>query len=243
MDASPFRAVLFDLGGTLFRYGDLRGRFNRLLLAELGERGHGHAPDDVRRVYGRCMEGAFRVLADRPYYLHSELFREGHRRFLEAFGLEGTAESGLAFYRAQIRLGIEEVQPRSGAVATLEALRARGTSLGVVSNIDDDQFWPLWERMGLAHLFDHTTTSEDARSCKPDPGIFALALERSGAPAPESCLFVGDSPFHDVRGARRVGMHTALITSRPDKLREAAPEERPHHVIRELPELLEIVPG
>ena len=49
-----------------------------------------------------------------------------------------------------------------------------------MSNIDDDQFDPLWEQMALGHLFHATTTSEEARSCKPHPGIYRLALEKAG---------------------------------------------------------------
>ncbi len=105
-----------------------------------------------------------------------------------------------------------------------------------MSNIDDDQFEPLFEQLGLRPLFDCTTTSEEARSCKPDPEIFRLALRKAGNPRPEEVVFVGDSAPHDVAGAAALGMTTVLLG-------RAAPPDgpAPDHVIRQLGELLEIV--
>jgi FMN phosphatase YigB (HAD superfamily) len=45
---------------------------------------------------------------------------------------------------------------------------------------------------------------------KPDPAIFALALERLGAP-PDTAMYVGDVFSIDVLGARRAGLDAVLI--------------------------------
>jgi putative hydrolase of the HAD superfamily len=234
----PFRAVFFDFGGTLFRYGDLRERFDALLQGILA-RHRVEAPlDEVRRVYRTTMAQAFSRYVSRPFYLHRDLFADAHAEFLVAFGVRPEAEHGLAFYDGQSALGLAAVRPRREAAETLRALRARGLHLAVVSNIDDDQFQPLWQQVGLADHFDATTTSEEARSCKPDAGIFHAALAKAGDVGPQQVLFVGDSPLHDVAGARALGMTTVLIADHPVETRE---DERPHHAIRELSELIRIV--
>jgi FMN phosphatase YigB (HAD superfamily) len=55
-------------------------------------------------------------------------------------------------------------------------------------------------------------------------------------------LFVGDSPEHDIAGARALGMTTVLIpevgAEPPGRGTSLAGE--PHHVIEQLPQLLEI---
>ena len=45
---------------------------------------------------------------------------------------------------------------------------------------------------------------------KPDPGIFAIALERCGV-APEHAIHVGDTPAADVDGARAAGVTPVLV--------------------------------
>lgn len=235
------RAVFFDLGGTLFAYGQLRGHFDELLKRLLASHGVRASEDAMRRAYREAMARQFAAFSDRPYYLHRDLFEAAHRDFLEQFGAAPAAGDGVGhLYVGQVELGLDAVVPRPRAAETLAALRERGLHLGIVSNIDDDQFHPLWQKMGLGGFVDATTTSEEARSCKPDRRIFELALGKARGVRPEDSFFVGDSPFHDVAGARAMGMTTVLITDR-----SAEPEGGPRadHVIRELPELLAVVDG
>jgi len=230
------RAVLFDLGGTLFSYGDLREAFDEMLRDLAAE----HAIDapfpEIRQAYREAMAGAMSAYHGRPYYLHREMFVSAHRILLERFGVTGADEESL--YVRQRDLGLDAVEPREGVAETMVVLRARGLHLGIVSNIDDDQFDPLWARMGLGPLFHATTTSEEARSCKPDPGIYRHALAKAEGVRPDEVLFVGDSAAHDVLGARRLGMTTVLIARGEPRLER---EQQPDHVISEIPQLLEIV--
>ena len=234
----PTRAVFFDLGGTLFSYASTRGPFDRALQEAAREHGVAAPADEVR---ARFREGMRRVTPGfdaRPYFLHRELFRAGFLALLEHYEVAEGANGDL-LYEKQVAVGARHAVPREGAAETLGALRERGLHLGIVSNIDDDQFAPVWRGVGLGAWFDATTTSEEARSCKPDPGIFRLALEKAGGLAPEEVVFVGDSPPHDVAGARPLGMTTVWITDREPRPQEGT--ARPHHVIRSLPELLTVV--
>lgn len=128
---------------------------------------------------------------------------------------------------------------RQGVVETLQELRSRGFHLGIVSNIDEDDLHHLIDLGGLRPCFDSLLSSEAARSCKPDTGIFHQALERAGC-APQEALFVGDSLPQDVAGANRVGLRSVLLWHRDDKPPPAEPV-RPRHVIRHIPEVLRLV--
>ena len=231
-----FRGVLFDLGGTLFRYTDVRAHFDGMLRELASEHGIDEPLEAIRSVYREVMAARMAEFHGQAYYLHRDLFAAAHRDLLARFGVRPEREDAL--YEGQREVGLGAVEPRPGVHATLEALRARDLHLGIVSNIDDDQFEPLWSQMGLDRYFHATTTSEEARSCKPDPRIYHHALAKAPGLVAEEVVFVGDSPPHDVLGAKRLGMTTVLITSRQGEL---APEQRPDHVIREIPELLEIV--
>ncbi len=239
-----FRAVFFDLGGTLFAYGEVREPIEAMLRRLLERHRIEASPEATRDAYRKAMARQFAKFSPRPYYLHRELFEAAHRDFLAAFGAEPGPGDGVGMlYLGQAEVGLQSVRPRPRAAETLAALRERGLHLGIVSNIDDDQFHPLWQSMGLGGFFDATTTSEEARSCKPDPRIYQLALSKarrgSQEMKAEEVLFVGDSPAHDIAGAKPLGMTTALITDHDGP----PPEPRADHLIRSLPELLAIVDG
>jgi 2-haloalkanoic acid dehalogenase type II len=232
------RAVFFDLGGTLFSYASINAHFDRLLEEMARGRGVEAPAEELRRAYRVAMGTTMASWASRPYYLHRDLFSEAHVQFLRSLGVAATVDDADVRFSERRVLGEPEVVPRPDAAGTLAALRARGLHVSIVSNIDDDQLAAVWGRLGLGDHVDAITTSEEARSCKPDPRIFRVALEKAGGPPPESVVFVGDSPWHDVAGANALGMTSVLIGGPPP---EGAPA--PHHVIGSLGELLAIVDG
>ena len=99
------------------------------------------------------------------------------------------------------------VEPDTAAV--LEALRARGFTLAVISNADGRIDADL-RRVGLRDHFSVVIDSHVVGVEKPDPAIFGLALERLGA-TPEASLYVGDILAIDVLGARRAGLRAVLV--------------------------------
>ena len=92
---------------------------------------------------------------------------------------------------------------------TLEALRRRGIRLVVVSNWDVSLHERLAE-LRLAPLLDGVLASAEFGAAKPDPSIFAAALELAGA-APEEAWHAGDSPEADVAGALAAGVTPVLV--------------------------------
>lgn len=234
------RAVLFDFGGTLYDYTSLARAEAESLAALAGWAGVTTAPSDLLRAHREAMRQVFRTYVPRPFYLHRDLFRDAVAAGLESLGARPDAAL-LERYRAlQWDLHRRDIALRDGVVETLTALRARGLHTGMVSNIDDDQLDHLLEATGIRSHFDAILSSERAGSCKPDPAIFAAALERAGC-APNEALFVGDTLAQDVAGANRAGLRSVLLWHRPDRALPADAPIRPHHVIHRIPELLELL--
>lgn len=102
----------------------------------------------------------------------------------------------------------------AGLPDALARLRDAGLRLVVVSNSDGSIARKLREA-GVAHLFDAIVDSAVVGAEKPDPAIFRFALERSGRPAART-LHVGDLHAIDVVGARRAGLHAALVDPHGD---------------------------
>ena len=93
--------------------------------------------------------------------------------------------------------------------ALLEALRARGLKLALVSNTASP-LWllqPILDRQGLTDRVDAIVLSSEVGKRKPHPAIFEQALTQLGVESSDA-LFVGDRIEADVLGASRVGMTT-----------------------------------
>jgi HAD superfamily hydrolase (TIGR01549 family) len=126
-----------------------------------------------------------------------------------AQGVELTDDDVRLFLRAAHDVWSSYYQLAASTHALLEALRARGLKLGLVSNTAS----PLWllepvlEKQGLVERLDAIVLSAEVGKRKPHPAIFERALDELGVEAGDA-LFVGDRVEADVLGASRVGMTT-----------------------------------
>jgi HAD superfamily hydrolase (TIGR01509 family) len=244
MHRRGFEAVFLDFGGTLFSYRTMERPTVLLLERAAARLGLELATDEVIRVWRAASQQVWLEYMHRPFYLHRDLFREMYRRFTRALGSTASAEFLDWFHEEQLGLAVEYLELREGCLETLRDLREAGLHVGIVSNIDEDFLQPMLERGGLEKEVQSRTSSEEARSCKPDPGIFQCALSKAGV-EPETVLFVGDSPEADVLGGQRAGMTTVLIHEDdfPPPGAGVGPSAKPDHIIQALPELLPIVAG
>jgi HAD superfamily hydrolase (TIGR01549 family) len=96
-----------------------------------------------------------------------------------------------------------------GVPAALREFRALGLKLVVVSNANGKLRF-LLDRMGLSPLVDLMLDSYEEGVEKPDPRLFEIALQRSGA-VREQTMHVGDLFNVDVEGARGAGLQAALL--------------------------------
>jgi putative hydrolase of the HAD superfamily len=120
---------------------------------------------------------------------------------------------------------------------TLEACRAKGYSLGVISDWNV-ALGPLLRQFDLTQYFDCLVISAVARHAKPSPTLYDMALERANA-IPDYTIHIGDSYIHDVLGARAVGI-TPILLDRTDSLAENKVDCLLVHSLYELLDLLEI---
>jgi putative hydrolase of the HAD superfamily len=157
---------------------------------------------------------------------------------LRPYGVPAEAAAlAVAWYRANRFHGLELF---ADAVATLEAVRTYlpGRRIGLITNGPADVQRAKIERLGLAPLVDFALVSGEVGIEKPDPAIFQEALRR-GAASAEETVFVGDSPDHDVAGARAAGIRAVWMnrTGRPWPTADPAPADE----IRDLGALLALL--
>lgn len=208
--------VFLDVGGVLYtdeRYRDSLRRALRELGASFGD-------EEFDRAYAECRA------------LQAGSFR---RRLAERF-LGPAADPREVERRAARwwRYGPEELYP--DARPAVAALRRAGYRLGLLANQPSEVREAL-TRDGLADAFEVWVVSEDVGLEKPDPRVFARALELAGSP-PGRTAMVGDRLDRDVRPAKALGMRTVWVL-RGEAPDHPTPEQlaEPDAAIRSLDEL------
>ena len=193
--ASSLDAVTVDAMGTLGVLDDPPGRLRTAIAA----RGVVRSRDEVKAAFGA--EVAYylpRTLEGGDEASLSDLRRRCTAVFLEHAGAELDPESFVpAFVEAIV------FRPLAGARDALVRLRNAGLALACVSNWDVS-LAPQLERSGLRELFAEIVSSAEAAAAKPDPAVFAVALERLGVPAGRA-LHIGDGDT-DREGAAAAGL-------------------------------------
>jgi HAD superfamily hydrolase (TIGR01509 family) len=205
-------AVFFDFAGTLFSDRALRDAHLRQLRFVADAVGVKPSDTELRTAYKAGMRTSHRRIAGATSYQHRDLFGGAFAGMAEALGGTLDVATVQEAVDRQYLATIENAELRPGCVDTLKELRNKGFHVSIVSNIDEEQLRGLLDRFGLKPFLDAWTSSEEAGSCKPDPGIYRLALKKSGS-EPGDVLFVGDSLHHDIEGPAAIGIHTAWLTS------------------------------
>lgn len=103
--------------------------------------------------------------------------------------------------------------PRAAFLERARALRERGVATAIVTN-NVREFREAWRGMiPVDELFDVVVDSCEVGFRKPDPRIFARALELVGV-APSRALFLDDYEGN-VRAARALGLHGIVVAPDP----------------------------
>jgi 2-haloalkanoic acid dehalogenase type II len=137
---------------------------------------------------------------------------------------------------------LAQAPPYAEVAGVLADLRARGLRLVIASNADDAHLDPALERHGILEHMEVAISSEAVRSYKPRAPFFDAIRQRTGAAAQE-ILYVGDSPYSDVTGARSAGMGAYWVRRYEDAAREKHLYHDPTWRFPDLRGLLDLLSG
>jgi putative hydrolase of the HAD superfamily len=219
----PFRAVLFDIGDTLWhsRAAPPPDEFRRMAAERVADwlRMHRYAFDEpglLARAVWDAMEAAMRRA--RATDLLEPDYGQVAAEAARALGLELPVQEAAGLLEASYVSGVEGGKaPYPDAAEVLAELRRRGFRLGVVTNraFGGERFRADLRDAGLDIGWDAESVSVEVGYLKPHPEIFRHALERLRADAMQAVM-VGNSLAEDVAGAQAVGMAAAWRRSAPD---------------------------
>jgi HAD superfamily hydrolase (TIGR01509 family) len=197
--AEPIKGVIFDFHATLVAGGDA-GRWIDAALRHLAENGSAGPDLSADQLVG------LRDHLDHIWH-HAHTIDPGSERDLsehrhwDVFSRTVALCPGikLDLIRALYAVMPDQWVPFDDTLPVLRELKARGARIVVLSNIGID-IRPHLDRVGLGTLLDGVVLSFEVGLVKPDPAIYAHALELLDVPGSHA-LMVGDSPRDDVGGA------------------------------------------
>ena len=196
--SKPYKAVLFDLFGTLvdnFSVAEYRAILEEMSAILKTP------PEDFRRLWS----ATFR---DRCTGVHGDQ-RDSYRFICRELGIGVSKEQVEEAFRLRLAFTVRSLKPRPDTVNTLETIRVAGLKTALISDCSGEV--PVaWPETPFAGLFDYTVFSCVAGALKPDTRLYREATTALGV-EPEACVYVGDGNNRELTGARDLGMRAVLI--------------------------------
>jgi HAD superfamily hydrolase (TIGR01549 family) len=180
------KAVIFDVDGTLIDSNDLHAA---AWVEAFRHFGIEVAFADVRAQIGK---GGDQLM---PVFIEPHLLRERGEE-VETFRSELFKRDYLP--RAHAFPGVRPL---------IERIEAAGQTVVLASSCKQEEVDHHVRAAEIGDFIDGVTTVDDADRSKPDPDIFAAALERIAPLGAEEAVVVGDSPY-DAQAAVKVGLRT-----------------------------------
>ncbi len=155
--------------------------------------------------------------------------------FLSYLGIERLEEEHMKAYAAPM---VDLTTPKPGVKQTLEHLSKQGFSMAVVSNTPyHDMVVEKLKKEGMLQFFDSVVSSHKVGVRKPRRWMFEYALESIGGSV-DKAVMIGDSPYEDILGARRLGIRTIWMFREGFNV---PPSDGMIKSLKELPKLLEVI--
>lgn len=194
------KAVLFDLDNTLINFLNFKVETAKAAASAMVKHG---LPVTEIQAYGKIFS-----IYDEKGIEYQKTFHD----VIEPFGLEVNKAEKIqqAAILAYLEKKFEVIRPYSMVRPTLLKIKEKyKLKVGIVTDAPRNKAWQRLVLTGLENEFDLIVTHDDTLEKKPHPTPFHIALRKLGLLAP-ACLFVGDDPDKDIKGAKEVGMHTCL---------------------------------
>ena len=223
------KAVIFDLDNTLIDFmGAKLSSCNASIDAMIG------AGLKISRQKG------MKIL----FELYSKYGIE-YSRIFQKFLLQTTGKIDMKILSAGI-VAYRSVQanyhkPYKGIFAVLEKLKTKGYKLAILSDAPALKAWIRLTEMGIQDYFSAVVTFSDTRKRKPHELPFKAVLRKLRL-QPQEILFVGDMPQRDIKGAKSMGMKTALaMYGMQIDFKKYLKENKPDYVLKDVKDILKIV--
>jgi len=193
-----FRAVLFDVGGTLVRVPDISAWVEQAHRLNLS-----FGPEELGDAYVEILAA---VDPEPPLMDRSGAVLNFWRQTLSRAAKKNVSEQVAGEFVAREGENSLPVRIYADARGCVDELRRDGRKLGVISNSRDEaRVRQVLHQAGILSYFDSVISSGTEGIEKPDPEIFVRAVERLNT-TPEEAVYIGDLAEIDAKAAASAGL-------------------------------------
>jgi putative hydrolase of the HAD superfamily len=213
------KAVIFDYVGTLVVCRGYTMEASRLKLhSALSAEGFNVAEDRFLAAYNVAHEKYRKIRYEQYQEVTNAVWVS---EALRSLGFDVTAKDSRvnAALNVFFQDFIDSLELRDGAKPLLRQVQQR-CKVGLISNFTHAPvIYKSLRKMGINEFFNAIVVSEEDGWRKPSGKIFqdALKMLRVGA---EEAVYLGDSPFEDVKGAMEAGLRTVFVASQFNSLKD-----------------------
>ena len=236
------RAMLIDMDETILSaYGRPEIAWNSVTAEFAGE----FAPLSPQQVTAAIVDSARRFWATAEAGWRLKLAEARHVVVRDGFAMLAAAGQTALSHDLAIRLADrftayreEQMFVFPGAHDAIDALKALGVKLALVTNGAAGIQPAKIERFALTHRFDHIQIEGEHGFGKPDERAYQHAMQALGVTPPETWM-IGDNLEWEIEVPQRLGIYAIWIDAHGEGL-PAEATVKPDRIIRSLTELLPV---
>lgn len=192
MTTKPYRTIFFDWGGVIA--DDPGDEFLGTLLRTIGAN-----EAQIQEIFERYMKHFMRgEITEAEYW---QALRDTY-----GFAIHDTISDEFKKWNGLVA--------NQDVLAAAKAAKQQGITIAILSNVIEPTYNVI-EAAGYYNLFDEVIASCKVGFVKPEPQIYQLALERTGATA-ETSLFIDDKQYC-LDGAEALGF-TTILAKNPEQI-------------------------
>jgi putative hydrolase of the HAD superfamily len=234
------RAMLIDMDDTILSaYGRPEIAWNKVAAEFAGE----FAPLSPQQVAAAILESGRKFWATAEAAWRLKLAEARHIVVRNGFAALAAADQPALSMDLAVRLADrltayreEEMFMFPGAHDAIDALKAYGVKLALVTNGAADTQRAKVERFALTHRFDHIQIEGEHGFGKPEERAYRHAMEALGVTAAETWM-IGDNLEWEIEVPQRLGIYAIWMDAHGQGL-PADTTVKPDRIIRSLTELL-----
>ena len=217
--------ICFDLDDTLYKEIDyLKSAYREIAL--------------------RAAQGD-QLLAGKAYYEMLQAYKDGGNAFLRLNELLGV-ETPVSEYLAMYRTHRPDIHLEEDVVATLDALKASGCTMALITDGRSVQQRNKIVALGLNRWIadGDIVISEEIGSEKPDEANYRRIMNRH--PDTDRFFYIGDNPKKDFIAPNRLGWTTICLLDNgenihPQRFDDTPPQAQPQYKVGMWKDVLKIV--
>lgn len=197
-------AVLFDTDNTLYEYEPANNKAVKAVankiknLIGISEKRffekYLQAKNEVKMQLGKTASSHSRLL----YF----------QRLLEILGFKSQLLIALDLEQTFWRTFLENAPLFDGVKELFFMLKKEKIPIAIVTDLTSHIQLRKLTYFGLEDVFDAVVTSEEVGADKPDPKVFLLALKKLKLTKKNSIWMIGDNPYADIYGGKKINAFT-----------------------------------